>query len=197
MLPRTAPQIILASSSIYRRELLSRVIQDFTCLSPDIDEAPLPGEQPMALAQRLAREKARKVATGHPEAVVIGSDQVAALDDQPLGKPGTVANAVQQLQRCSGQAVNFYTAVTVYRLEDNFKLEHVDVTTVQFRALGHEEIEAYVRREQPLDCAGSFKSEGLGVALFAAIKNNDPTALIGLPMIWLSNSLRQAGIKLL
>ncbi len=192
----TAP-LILASSSRYRQQLLQRITSGFDALSPDADESPLAGEKPRDLAERLASLKAAALSEQHPDAVVIGSDQVAALGDEPLGKPGNHENAARQLARCAGSQVTFYTAVTVLRGSDGFRETHTDITTVHFRALTAEEIDRYLSIEQPWDCAGSFKSEGLGAALFDAIENKDPTALIGLPIIWVAGSLRRAGIDML
>ena len=156
--------------------------------------SPLPGEAPAVLAQRLARAKALAIATQHPESWVIGSDQVAALESQALGKPGTRENAVSQLSAMSGREVHFHTAVCLARGEA--LLETLDTTVVRFRTLGDGEIARYVDAEQPLDCAGSFKSEGLGISLFECIESRDPTALVGLPLIALSRMLREAGFAL-
>ena len=190
---QTTRKLILASSSRYRRELLSRLNVGFEAISPDVDETPLQGEAPEALAIRLAEMKAQAIAEQHPGALVIGSDQVPALPDGPLlSKPGSVQIARQQLAAQSGSSVNFYTGVTVCCLETGFSESHTDLTSVHFRELTAEEIDAYIEAEQPLDCAGSFKSEGLGINLFNAIENRDPTALIGLPMIWVAGALRRA-----
>jgi len=193
-LPR---EVILASTSRYRRELLERLRLPFRVESPEVDETPAPGESPKALALRLARAKAHAVAQRHPQAVVIGSDQVADLDGQALGKPGTHARAVGQLQRMRGQTVVFQTAVAVLCVATGY--ESVDLATVKvrFRALSDAEIEAYLRAEQPYDCAGSAKSEGLGIALLDEIVNDDPSALVGLPLIRTARMLREAGIPLL
>ena len=187
------PPLILASTSRYRRALLERLALPFTVARPDTDESPRPGEPPQALARRLALAKAEAVlaSSGH-DSWVIGSDQVAELDGRPLGKPGSHAAAVAQLQSMSGREVRFLTAVCLAG-PDGRRLQALDITTVRFRALGDDEIERYVAREQPLDCAGSFKSEGLGIALFEEIDNRDPTALIGLPMIATARMLREAG----
>jgi len=183
--------LLLASTSPYRRELLQRLRLPFDCARPQVDESPRPGEAPASLAARLAVAKATEVAARHPGRWVIGSDQVADLGGQPLGKPGTVAAARAQLAAMSGQAVRFHTALCVAR--DEQRLEGGDVTTVRFRHLDAGEIARYVDAEQPLDCAGSFKCEGLGIALFEAIDNQDPSALVGLPLIVLCRLLRQAG----
>ena len=193
-MPAASPKLILGSSSRYRKELLQRVIPDFSTLSPDVDESPAPGEAPGELALRLARMKADTVAANEPGAVVIGSDQVAALGNRIFGKPGNQATALEQLSRCSGHAVAFYTAVCVISPTGNPLQTHTDITSVQFRNLSSREITRYLELEQPWDCAGSFRSEGLGVALFESIKSEDPTALIGLPMIWLAGALRRAGL---
>ena len=195
--PNYRPELILASGSPYRQQLLQRTQYPFQCISPDIDESPLSGEAAGELSLRLARSKAAKVALLHPAAVVIGSDQVAALDGELLGKPGNHATATRQLSACSGKSVVFHTAVCVRREEANFEETHIDITTVNFRKLSAAEIEAYLTADTPWDCAGSFKSEGLGSALFFSIENHDPSAIIGLPMIWLTNSLRNAGVPIL
>ncbi|MGF6418612.1 septum formation protein [Stenotrophomonas sp. AN71] len=183
--------LVLASTSRYRRELLQRLALPFDCARPDVDETALNGEAPLALAIRLAAAKAADVAARHPGAWVIGSDQVADLNGQPLGKPGTVDAACAQLAAMAGQTVRFHTAISLMR--DGESLAAVDLTEVRFRTLGQQEIARYVTAEQPLDCAGSFKCEGLGISLFEAIDNRDPTALIGLPLIALCGLLRQAG----
>jgi septum formation protein len=187
-------QLILASTSRYRRELLERLRLPFHVARPEADETPMPGEAATALAQRLARAKAAAIAALQPEAWVIGSDQVAALDSQALGKPGTRGNALAQLGAMSGREIRFHTAVCLLR--GDVCLAALDTTTVRFRTLQPDEIERYVDAEQPLDCAGSFKSEGLGIALFDAIDSQDPTALVGLPLIALSKMLREAGFPL-
>jgi septum formation protein len=189
--------LILGSTSRYRRELLERLRVPFDVVSPDVDETPLPGEAPHALATRLALAKAKAVATLHPNAVVIGSDQVADLNGEPLGKPGTHERAVVQLQRMRGQTVVFQTAVSVVCHASGFEQTELAQIKVRFRDLSDAEIEAYLRAEEPYDCAGSAKSEGLGIALLDAIDNDDPTALIGLPMIRTARLLRAAGIDLL
>ncbi len=189
--------LILGSTSRYRRELLVRLRVPFDVVSPDVDETPLMGEAPQALAARLALAKAKAVAALHPQAVVIGSDQVADLNGEPLGKPGTHERAVRQLQRMRGQTVVFQTAVSVVCQESHFEQTELAQIKVHFRDLSDAEIEAYLRAEEPYDCAGSAKSEGLGIALLDAIDNDDPTALIGLPMIRTARLLRAAGIDLL
>ncbi len=189
--------VVLGSTSRYRRELLERLRIPFAVSAPNVDETPMPEEAPQNLALRLALAKAQAVAAMHPEAVVIGSDQVADLDGIPLGKPGEHARAVAQLRQMRGKTVIFQTALAVVCLASGF--EQVDLAPVRvvFRDLSDEEIEAYLQAEQPYDCAGSAKSEGLGIALLESIDNDDPTALIGLPLIRTVRLLRQAGVKLL
>ncbi len=193
-LPRT---VVLGSTSRYRRELLARLRLPFEVAAPDVDETPEPGEAPQALALRLALAKARAVAARHPEAVVIGSDQVADLAGQPLGKPGTHPRAVQQLRQMRGQTVIFHTALAVVCLATGFEAVDVAPVRVQFRDLTDTEIEHYLQAETPYDCAGSAKSEGLGIALLESIENDDPTALVGLPLIRTARMLRAAGVTLL
>ena len=188
------PSLILASTSRYRRELLARLRLPFTVESPEVDETPQPGEPPAAMAQRLALAKARAVAARHPSAVVIGSDQVADLDGNPIGKPGTHERAIQQLRAMRGRQVIFQTAVAVVCGATGFVGTALAPVTVRFRALTDTEIEHYLRTEQPYDCAGSAKSETLGIALHEAIESDDPTALVGLPLIRTCALLRQAGI---
>jgi septum formation protein len=185
-------RLILASTSRYRRDLLTRLGLPFDVQRPAVPEDPLPGEPPAAMAARLALAKARSIAARG--AVVIGSDQVASLDGQLLRKPGTPEVAVAQLSACQGRTVLFHTAVAVVATDSGATAEHVDVTEVRFRRLDAAALAEYVRREQPLDCAGSFKSEGLGVALFEQISSRDPTALIGLPLIWLAHALKNLGV---
>jgi len=190
--------LVLGSSSIYRREQLSRLTTKFRVVKPDADETPRADEVPRALAIRLATAKAEAVAKHCPGAIVIGSDQVADLDGRPLGKPGSVDNAVGQLIDCAGKTVVFHSALCVIdaRTSMHAYFEALDTTRVAFRELGEAEIRRYVARENPLDCAGAFKSEGLGIALFESIQSTDPTALIGLPMIALCALLRRAGITI-
>lgn len=189
--------VILGSSSRYRKELLSRLRIPFDVFSPEIDETPHPGEAPKALALRLALAKAHAVAKLHPQAVVIGSDQVADLNGVPLGKPGNHKNAVLQLQKMRGKTVIFQTALSVVCLANGYERTELAAVSVKFRDLSDAEIEAYLRAEEPYDCAGSAKSEGLGIALLEAIDNDDPTALVGLPLIRTCQLLREAGVKLL
>ena len=188
------PRLILASTSRYRREMLQRLRLPFDVASPGVDESPLPGEAPRDLALRLALAKARAVAVRHPQAVVIGSDQVADLAGEAIGKPGTHERAVAQLQRMRGRSVVFQTAIAVVRQDADFAVVDLAAVTVQFRDLGDAEIERYLRAEEPYDCAGSAKSEGLGIALLDAIQSDDPSALVGLPLIRTARMLRQAGL---
>ncbi|MGB1807924.1 MAG: Maf family protein, partial [Porticoccaceae bacterium] len=184
--------LILASSSPYRKMLLQRLDIPFTCQAPDIDESPQPSEPPAALAQRLALEKAQTIASKFPGAVVIGSDQVAEQSGQVLGKPGTHQRAVQQLQAQSGQTVLFHTGLALVQLlpaGTEKQIQLVDTTAVSFRQLDDRQIERYLEREQPYDCAGSFKAEGLGISLFNAVSSQDPSSLIGLPLISLCSAL--------
>lgn len=190
------PAVLLASSSVYRRQLLARILADFECAVPNVDESPLPDENPEILAGRLAERKARYCADRRPEALVIGSDQVATLGNQLLGKPGTLEQATLQLRQCSGQSVNFHTAVTVLGPGEAPIDSHVDLTTVHFRELNDSQIESYLEREQPFDCAGSFKAEALGIVLFDRIDSTDPTGIQGLPLIWLTGCLNMRGIPL-
>ena len=189
--------VILGSSSRYRKELLARLRIPFEVFAPEVDETPMAGESPKALALRLALAKAQAVAQLHPNAVVIGSDQVADLDGTPLGKPGNHRNAVVQLQKMRGKTVVFQTALSVVCLANGYERTELAVVSVKFRNLTDAEIEAYLLAEEPYDCAGSAKSEGLGIALLDAIDNDDPTALIGLPLIRTCQLLREAGVKLL
>lgn len=188
------PRLILGSTSVYRRELLARLRLPFDVQAPHVDETPLRGEAPAALALRLALAKAHAVAQQHPEAVVIGSDQVADLDGQLIGKPGTHDRAVAQLRRMSGRSVVFQTAVAVVCVRTAFAGSALAPVKVRFRELSEAEIERYLRAEQPYDCAGSAKSETLGIALLEAIESDDPTALVGLPLIRTCALLRAAGI---
>ena len=190
----------MASTSKYRRELLARLRLPFSCIAPGVDEAVRAGERPLALATRLARAKAAAVAIQHPDAWVIGSDQVAARADPEgeliLGKPGTEARCVEQLRACSGRAVSFMTAVAVVRHNGHAIHQFIDTTRVTFRGLDEDTIVRYVSVEMPIDCAGGFKSEGLGISLCESIDSGDPSALIGLPLIRLSSVLREVGFEL-
>ena len=201
MFLKSPPQLILASTSRYRRELLERLKLPFSCLAPGVDETAAEGEKALALVARLAGAKANAVASQHPQAWVIGSDQVAvhsnsAGQESILGKPGTAERCIQQLEQCSGHTVAFITAVALVRQESSERHEFMDITRVRYRILDRPTIERYVEREQPLDCAGSCKSEALGITLFDSIESNDPTGLIGLPLIKLAALLRGAGFDL-
>ena len=187
--------LILASTSRYRAELLRRLRLPFSVVAPEVDETPLPAEPPEALARRLALAKARAVAARHPEAIVIGSDQVADLAGEPLGKPGDHARATAQLRRMRGQTVVFQTALAVVCAASGYAGADLAPVTVRFRDLSDAEIERYLRLEQPYDCAGSAKSEGLGISLLDAIDNDDPSALVGLPLIRTCRLLRAAGLS--
>lgn len=189
-------KIVLASTSTYRRMLLERLQLPFETDRPETDEAALAGETPAATAERLALDKARAVATRWPDALVIGSDQVAHLGDQIFAKPGSEARAIAQLQRMSGQTVVFHTALAVLNTRSGRAQVAGVPTRVRFRDLDDDAIRRYVERERPLDCAGSAKSEGLGIALLEAMSGDDPTALIGLPLIALSRMLRAEGVQL-
>jgi septum formation protein len=189
-----APPLVLGSTSRYRRELLERLRLPFDVERPEVDETPHPGEAPAALALRLALEKARAVAARRPEAVVIGADQVADLDGEAIGKPGSHPRAVEQLRRMSGRRVVFQTALAVVRRDGGYERALLASVQVTFRALAAAEIERYLRLEQPYDCAGSAKCETLGIALLAAIDSDDPTALVGLPLIRTAMLLREAGL---
>jgi len=195
--PNPGRALVLGSTSPYRRDLLSRLRIPFTVASPNVDETPRTGETPRDLALRLALAKAHAVAALHPAAVVIGSDQVADLDGLPLGKPGEHAKAVAQLQRMRGHVVIFQTAVSVVCLASGFEDTQLAAVKVKFRDLSDAEIETYLRAEEPYDCAGSAKSEGLGIALLESIDNDDPTALVGLPLIRTCHMIRAAGVHIL
>lgn len=188
--PAAAP-LVLASTSRYRRALLERFIDDFDVVSPGVDEAALTADTPVELAALLARSKAEAVARQQREAVVIGADQVAVRGGEVIGKPGDRAGAVRQLLAASGQAVEFLTAVCVIDATRQRRSEHVDRTLVRFRDFDRRLAELYVDRDRPYDCAGSFKVEGAGFVLFRSVTTDDPTALIGLPMIWLASALRE------
>ncbi|GJI94950.1 Maf-like protein [Duganella caerulea] len=191
----TSSLLVLASSSAYRRELLSRLQLPFDVAVPDIDEAPLHGETPSATALRLAREKAAAVAAKLPGRIVIGSDQVATLDDEQIGKPGNHANALAQLQKMRGREVIFHTALCVWDGRDGTAQVEDIQTVVKFRDLPDAELDAYLRIEQPYDCAGSAKNEALGIAILERIDSSDPTALTGLPLIALTGMLRKIGVS--
>ncbi|MEO8656008.1 MAG: Maf family nucleotide pyrophosphatase [Ramlibacter sp.] len=189
--------IVLGSTSRYRAELLSRLKLDFDVVAPDVDESARPGERPHELARRLALAKARAVAVRFPEAVVIGSDQVADLAGEPLGKPGSHEKATDQLRLMRGRTVVFQTAVAVVCAATGFEQLDLAPVKVRFRQLPDAEIEAYLQAERPYDCAGSARSEGLGIALLESIDSDDPTALVGLPLIRTCRMLRAAGVKVL
>lgn len=189
--------VVLGSTSPYRRELLSRLKLAFEVAAPQVDETARPGEAPAAIARRLALAKAHAVAARHPQAVVIGSDQVADLDGEPLGKPGSHERAVIQLRRMRGRIVIFHTALAVVCAADRFEQVDLAPVKVTFRSYDDAEIEAYLRAEQPYDCAGSARSEGLGIAMLDAIESDDPSALVGLPLIRTCRMLRAAGVRVL
>ncbi len=192
----TAPGLILASTSVYRRALLERLRLPFTIRSPEVDESALPGEKPQARAERLALAKAQAVAQAHPGQLVIGADQVAACEGEILDKPGQPARARAQLRAQSGRAVQFFSAVALVHAERRHTEAFLDLTTVQFRVLSEQEIEAYLAADAPYDCAGSLRSEALGISLCERIESDDPTALLGLPLIRLAASLRSCGFAL-
>jgi len=194
-----APQIILASSSAYRKELLQRLQLPFIAIAPDIDESPLNHEAPEQTALRLAQQKAEAIAMSYPDAIIIGSDQVATLDGLQIGKPGDHARALQQLQMMRGREVIFHTALCVLSKQAIASEHRLQIkncqTSVRFRDLSDAELDAYLRIEQPYDCAGSAKNEGLGITILEAIHSDDPTSLTGLPLITLTSMLRQLGVK--
>ena len=190
------PGLILASTSPYRRELLARLCLPFTVEQPGVDEAPLAGESPAGRARRLALAKASAVAATHPLAVVIGADQVAECEGRMLDKPGTTAAARAQLQAQSGRSVLFHSAVALVHLQRGYRADFLDLTTVVLRQLSDAEIDAYIAADQPFDCAGSLRSEALGLTLCERIESQDPTSLIGLPLIKLAACLRVCGYAL-
>jgi MAF protein len=189
--------LVLASSSLYRRALLEKLGLPFSCVSPAIDEAPSPGETAHALVARLATKKAQALAVHHPDSWIIGSDQVACLDDAILGKAGNHANAFAQLRACSGRRVEFLTGLCLLDSRSGQAQTIVEPFVVVFRLLSDSQINHYLERERPFDCAGSFKAEGLGIALFERLEGDDPNALIGLPLIRLVTLLQQAGVDIL
>lgn len=197
-MPCAIPPLLLASSSSYRRALLARLQLPFVWHSPDIDESALPNETPQALVRRLALAKARALVTDYPEHIIIGSDQVAVLDGRIIGKPHTIAGATQQLQAASGRSLTFLTGLAVLdtRQSNSVVAEQADCIpfTVHFRTLSDAQIQRYIALEQPFDCAGSFKSEGLGVSLFQATEGSDATSLVGLPLIRLCDMLNACGV---
>lgn len=189
----SAPPILLASSSRYRQGLLDRFLNDYQAIAPEIDESSAADEGPEALAARLAREKAEAVSSTNRDALVIGADQLAVLDGVVLGKPGDHQKAVEQLLAASGRSVSFLTAVCILDSASRRRYEHVDKTTVRFRQFDRRLADAYLHHDKPYDCAGSFKIEGAGFVLFDSVSTDDPTALIGLPMIWLAGRLQELG----
>lgn len=192
----TSRPIVLASSSRYRRDLLDRFLDEFETISPGVDEDRVAGLSPPALATHLARAKAEAVAATAPDALVIGADQLAILDETVLGKPGSTQKAIEQLMASSGKTVTFLSAVCLLDPVSRIRYEHTDKTTVRFRSFDRRLAEAYVRLDEPLDCAGSFRVEGAGFVLFEGVDTNDPTALIGLPMIWVADRLLKLGYLL-
>lgn len=193
------PQIILASSSVYRKELLSRLHLPFIAVAPDINESPMESESPEQTAMRLAQKKAETIALRYPDSIVIGSDQVATLDGKQIGKPGNHARALEQLQTMRGQTVIFHTALCVLSNVPQHQKQSIQIqncqTIVRFRNLSDAELDAYLQIEKPYDCAGSAKNEGLGIALLEQIQNDDPTALTGLPLIALTSMLRNLEVR--
>ena len=189
----SAPGIMLASSSRYRRGLLDRFLDHYETLSPNVDESNVGGLEPAELARQLARKKAEAVSATARDVLVIGADQLAALDGQVLGKPGDHQTAVEQLLAAAGKSVTFYTAVCILDPINRTRYEHTDVTTVRFRRFDRRLADTYLKHDEPYDCAGSFKLEGAGFVLFEAVSTEDPTALIGLPMIWVADRLLQLG----
>ncbi len=189
----SSPTIVLASSSQYRRDLLNRFLDNYEAVDPEVDETNDGNLEPAELARHLARKKAEAVASTARGALVIGADQLAVLDDRVLGKPGEHARAVEQLLAASGKAVTFLTAVCILDPVGRARYEHTDETIVRFRQFDRRLAEAYLRHDEPYDCAGSFKIEGAGFVLFESVRTDDPTSLIGLPMIWLADRLLQLG----
>ena len=192
----SAPSIFLASSSPYRRSLLSRFLDQFEVIAPEVDESNDQDLEPADLARHLARKKAEAIAISERTALVIGADQLAVLDDKVLGKPGNHAKAVEQLLAASGKTVTFLTAVCILDPVGRARYEHTDKTIVRFRQFDLRLVEAYLRHDEPYDCAGSFKLEGAGFVLFESVQADDPTAIIGLPMIWVADRLLQLGYLL-
>ena len=190
--PSAAP-IILASSSRYRRGLLDRFLNEFEVVAPGVDESTEDADDPEALAAQLARSKAETVSSRNRDAIVIGADQLAVLDNRIIGKPGNHSQAVEQLMSASGKTMQFLTAVCVLDPHGRRRYEHIDRTTVRFRSFDRRQAEVYLKHDEPYDCAGSFKIEGAGFVLFRSVSTEDPTALIGLPMIWLAATLRELG----
>jgi septum formation protein len=198
---RSTPQagshrVVLGSGSRYRRELLARLLPEFEVVAPDIDESRRPGEDGASLARRLAEEKTRAVARLRPAVIVIGSDQVAECGAEILGKPGTAEAAIRQLAGCAGRVLQLHTAVCVASPHGQIE-RHLDTTALRFRVLSGDEIARYVERDRPLDCAGSFRFESLGAALFSEVQTTDPTAIQGLPLLWLAGALARAGVRVI
>jgi septum formation protein len=189
-------QLVLASTSVYRKQLLQKLGLPFETASPDIDESPLDDETPQQLVMRLAEAKAKTIAQQFPDALIIGSDQVAVIGDTILGKPGNFENAVAQLQAAAGKQVDFKTGLCLYNSATRHGKTRCETYSVVFRHLSDEQIKSYVRHEQPYDCAGSFKSEGLGIALFERLMGDDPNTLVGLPLIALIQMLEKEGVGL-
>ena len=192
----SSPRILLASASRYRQGLLDRFLNDYETVAPGVDEKRQDGENPEEMAARLARSKAEAVSSTNPDALIIGADQLAVLEGKVLGKPGDHQRAVEQLLAASGQSVRFLTAVCVLDPGTRRRYEHIDTTTVRFRQFDRRLADTYLRHDKPYDCAGSFKIEGAGFVLFESVRTDDPTALIGLPMIWLAGTLRELGYLL-
>jgi septum formation protein len=192
----SAPAIVLASSSPYRRDLLDRFLDSYEAVDPDVDESNAGELEPGELVRHLARRKAESVAVNARRALVIGADQLAVLDGRALGKPGDHARAVEQLLAASGKSVTFLTSVCILDPVGRARYEHTDTTVVRFRSFDRRLADAYLRHDEPYDCAGSFKLEGAGFVLFESVRTDDPTALIGLPMIWLADRLLQLGYLL-
>lgn len=192
----SAPTVFLASSSPYRRDLLDRFLKQYEAVDPEVDETNDEGLAPADLVRHLARKKAEAIAVNARKALVIGADQVAVIDDRILGKPGTHSRAVEQLLAASGKSVTFLTAVCILDPVGRSRYEHTDKTIVRFRDFDRRLAETYLRHDEPYDCAGSFRIEGAGFVLFESVSTEDPTALIGLPMIWLAGTLRELGYLL-
>jgi len=197
IMPNENPTLVLASTSPFRRELLSKLGLPFATAAPDIDESQLPGEEPESLVKRLSLEKAKAVAADYPQALIIGSDQVACVDNQVLGKPGSHQKAMQQLRFTSGKIVTFLTGLTLYDSASGNNKTLCEAVRVHFRELTDAQIDNYLQREQPYNCAGSFKSETLGIALFSKLECEDPNTLVGLPLIRLVDLLEQFGVDVL
>jgi len=189
--------LVLGSTSPFRKTILEKLQLPFTCAKPGIDESTLANETPQALVERLAIEKAKVIKTQHPDALIIGSDQVAVCDGEILGKPHTFENAVIQLSKFSGKSITFYTGLCVYNSENDKTISLVEPFIVHFNKLSQDDIKNYLHAEQPYNCAGSFKSEGLGICLFSKLEGDDPNTLIGLPLIKLVALLKEQGIDVL